>query len=243
MMLAQVSLPGFLKESVGLFDVIQKGGLLMWPILGCSIVGLAVFTERMLYFRRNRMAVGEFLTGILNLLRRRHYLEALERCEEGQGPIKRVVQTAILKRNLPPLELREVVKEVAQLRVPRLEANLSLLATVGYISPLLGLLGTVIGMIEAFIQISRSSGTAPVGDLAGGIWTALITTAAGLVVAIPCYVAYNYLVTVVQSMVADMERAGIEVIHVLTEPSAQDVIVRMEADPDAKHGGPTSKSA
>jgi biopolymer transport protein ExbB len=114
------------------------------------------------------------------------------------------------------------------------------LATVGYISPLLGLLGTVMGMIEAFIQISRSSGTAPVGDLAGGIWTALITTAAGLVVAIPCYVAYNYLVTVMQSMIADMERAGIEVIHVLTEPSAQDVIVRM----DGEQSGPAaSKTA
>jgi biopolymer transport protein ExbB len=227
-MLAQVvSMPAFLEESVGLFDVMKKGGLLMWPILACSMVGVAVVVERLLYFRKSQMPVNEFLTGILNLLRRRHYLEALERCEEGHGPIVRVVQTAILKRNLPPLELREIVKEVAQLQVPRLEANLPILATVGHISPLLGLLGTVMGMIEAFIQIQRTSGTAPVGDLAAGIWTALVTTGAGLVVAIPCYVAYNYLVSRLQAQLADMERAGVEVIHVLTEPQGKDVIVPM----------------
>jgi biopolymer transport protein ExbB len=222
-MLAQVS-PSLLQESVGLFDVMQKGGPLMWLILLCSVLGAGVFVERLLYYHRSRMNAAEFLAGTLNLLRRKSYLEALERCEDGHGPVVRVVQTAILKRNLPPSDLREVVREISQLQVPRLEANLPILATVGHVAPLLGLLGTVTGMIQAFIEISRSSGAAPVGDLAAGIWTALITTAAGLMVAIPCYVAYNYLVSRVQAIMGDMERAAIEVIHVLTDPTAKDII-------------------
>lgn len=193
----------------------------MWLIFGCSVLGIGVFVERALYYYRSHLRVSEYLVGILNLVRKQSYLEALERCEEGYGPVKIVVQRAILSRHLPPNELREVVREVAQLQVPKLESNLPILATIGYVAPLLGLLGTVMGMIEAFMQINQKSGAAGVSDLAGGIWTALITTAAGLVVAIPCYVAYNYLVTRCHHLMSDMERAGIELIHVLTEPASK----------------------
>lgn len=223
-MFAQIPLSIDLQENVGLFDVMQRGGTLMWFILACSVLGVAVFVERLIYFRRAQLKVAEFLAGIHGLLRRRNFIEALERCEEGHGPVVRVVQTAILKRNLPPTELREVVREVAQLQVPRLETNLTILSTISAIAPLLGLLGTVTGMIQAFWKINRTNGTAPIGDLAGGIESALITTAAGLVVAIPCYVAYNYLVSRLNAILADMERAGIEVIHVLTEPAPKEII-------------------
>lgn len=206
------------QESVGLFNVMQKGGPLMWFILLASIIAVAVFIERFFYYQRCHLHVNEFLVGIVSLLRKQNYLEALERCEEGFGPVARVAQTAILRRHLAPSDLRDVVREVAQLQVPQLEANLPLLATVGYISPLLGLLGTVMGMIEAFLQVNKTGGAASVSDLAAGIWTALITTAGGLTVAIPCYVAYNYLVSRSNHIVNDMERTGIEVIHALTEP-------------------------
>ena len=102
-------------------------------------------------------------------------------------------------------------------QVPRLEKNLSILATVGYISPLLGLLGTVTGMIHVFQTVSGARGTVPVGELAGGVWEALLTTAGGLVVAIPAYVAYNYLASRMSSEVNDMERAGIEMVQILKE--------------------------
>ena len=223
-MFLQIDNSSFMTQSVGLFDIMQKGGSLMWLILGSSILAIGVFIERILYYYRSHLRVGEYLVGILNLVRKQNYLEALERCEEGYGPIKVVVQRAILSRNLSSSELREVVREVAQLQVPKLEANLPILATIGYVSPLLGLLGTVMGMIDAFIQINQKSGAAGVSDLAGGIWTALITTAAGLVVAIPCYVAYNYLVTRCHHLTNDMERAGIELIHALIEPPAKEVI-------------------
>ncbi|SDU29786.1 biopolymer transport protein ExbB [Verrucomicrobium sp. GAS474] len=203
-------------ETLGLFAVMQQGGPLMWPILACSVVTAAIFAERFLYYRRCRIAVPEFLSGIANLLRRGLHREALERCEEGYGPVSRVVRQAILARELPPTELREVVREVALLQQPRLETHLGVLAGIGQIAPLLGLLGTVTGMIDAFIEIGRAGGSTSVGELASGVWTALITAAAGLAVAIPSYAAYNFLVSRMNTILGDMERAGIETIHVLT---------------------------
>ncbi len=160
---------------------------------------------------------GSFLDGIASLVKEKRFQEALERCDEAHGPAIRVIQAGLLKRDMPLGDLRESLQEVAQLQVPRLEKNLPILATVGYVSPLLGLLGTVTGMIHVFQTVSGARGTVPVGELAGGIWEALLTTAAGLVVAIPAYVAYNYLASRMGSEVNDMERAGIEMIQILKE--------------------------
>jgi biopolymer transport protein ExbB len=212
------------QETMGPFRMIQHGGPLMGVLFVCSVVALGVFFERWFYYRRSRMNVSEFLSGVLALVRRQSYAEAISRCEEGHGPVVSVVRTAIYKRHLPPAELREVVREIAQLEIPNLEANISLLGTIGYAAPLLGLLGTVLGMISAFEQINRTNGTASVGELSQGIYLALITTAAGLVVAIPCYLAHNFLVAQVHAIVADMERAGIETIHTLTDLPRKDMI-------------------
>src|ERR1700678_2637797 len=212
------------EETISPFQMMQRGGPLMVVLFVCSVVALCVFIERMLYYKRSRMNVNEFLSGVLALVRRQSYAEAIARCEEGHGPIVSVVRTAIYKRHLPPAELREIVREIAQMEIPQLEANVSLLGTIGYVAPLLGLFGTVSGMIEAFVKISRTSGTASVGDLSQGIYTALITTAGGLVVAIPCYLMHNFLVAQVHSITADMERAGIETIHTLTDLPRKDTI-------------------
>lgn len=212
------------EEHVGLFRLMQGGGPLMFVLFVCSVVAVGVFVERMFYYKRCQMNVSEFLAGVLALLRRQSYVEAIARCDEGHGPVVTVVRTAIYKRHLPAAELREIVREIAQLEIPQLEANVSLLGTIGYLAPLLGLLGTVTGMIEAFVKINRTSGTASVGDLSQGIYTALITTAAGLVVAIPCYLAHNFLVAQVHGIVSDMERAGIETIHTLTDLPRKDTI-------------------
>src|SRR6202012_5383255 len=99
---AQAAAPDFAPETVGLFTILQKGGLLMWPILACSVIGIGVFAERMIYSRRCQINVAEFLLGIANLLRRGSHAEALERSEEGFGPVVRVVRQAILARDLPP---------------------------------------------------------------------------------------------------------------------------------------------
>jgi biopolymer transport protein ExbB len=221
--LAQVNVAP-VQENVGLFHVMQRGGWLMLLLFVCSVVAVGVFFERLSYYRRCQMNVSEFLAGVLALVRRQSYLEAIARCEEGHGPVVYVVRTAIYKRHLPADELREVVREIAQLEIPRLEANVSLLGTIGYVAPLLGLLGTVTGMMKAFGQINRMNGTASVADLSEGIWMALITTAAGLTVGIFCYIAHNFLVAQVHGLIADMERSGIETIHTLTDLPRKDMI-------------------
>ncbi len=187
----------------------------MWLILFCSILSVAVFFERLVYYHRCSVSVDEVLTGITKLVQKKKFREALDRCDDAYGPSVRVIQTAIIKRNLPRSEVKEIVQEVAQLEVPKLEANLGMLATVGQIAPLLGLLGTVTGMIDAFAQINQAMGTAPVSELADGIWEALITTAAGLGVAIPVHVAYNFLAARLNSVITDMERSGIEIIQAI----------------------------
>jgi biopolymer transport protein ExbB len=202
----------------GVLELIRLGGPIMWAIFFGSVISIGIFVERVLFYHRNSVAIDPFLAGLRNLIREGRYAEALERCDDVRGPAVRVIQAAILKRHLPKAEVREIVQEVGQMQVPRLEAHLSLLSTVGYVAPLLGLLGTVSGMIKAFKEINEAMGAAPIGDLAGGIWEALTTTAGGLVVAIPTYVAYNFLVSRMNGIMTDVERAGIEIVHLLYEP-------------------------
>jgi biopolymer transport protein ExbB len=205
------------REQVSLLYIMQKGGPILWLLLVLSVVGAAVFVERLWFYRRCGMPVGEFLAGITNLARRKQHTEALERCNEGYGPVVNVARSALLKRDYPPGELREIVKETAQLEVPRLEDNLVILSSIATIAPLLGLLGTVSGLIEVFSQMNQAPGAMPLGDLSSGVWSALVTTAAGIAVAIPAQLAYNYLVSRSQGLIFDMERAGIELVHTLTE--------------------------
>jgi biopolymer transport protein ExbB len=231
------------RETMSSWQMIQHGGWIMALLSFCSLIAVGVFIERMFYFKRSSMNVSEYLAGVLALVRRRSFSEAIVRCDEGHGPIVSVVRTAIYKRHLPPAELREVVREIAQLAIPDLEANISLLGTVGYIAPLLGLFGTVEGMIKAFEQINRTSGTASVAELSAGIYIALITSAAGLAVAIPCYLAHNFLVARAHAIIADMERAGIETIHTLTDlPQKDSVTVSFPAATD-KDGESKAKGA
>jgi biopolymer transport protein ExbB len=198
-------------------DYIQKGGMLMWPILVCSIIAIGVFAERFFYLHRASIQVGEFLKGLSNLIQRRNFAEALHESAGTPGPVARVIHAAILRHSSPRSELREIVQEAGQLEVPKLERFLGVLATLAFLAPLLGLLGTVSGMIDAFSTISSSGGYATVTELSRGVYKSLLTTAAGLVVATPTFVAYSYLSSRVNTILHEMERAGIEIVHLLTD--------------------------
>ena len=189
----------------------------MWPILVCSIISIAIFAERLLYLHRATIHVGEFLKGLSNLIRRRNFAEALHESAGTPGPVARVIHSAIIQHDAPRAELRDIVQEAAQLEVPKLERFLGVLATIAFLAPLLGFLGTVAGMIDAFGTIASSGGYATVTELSSGVYKSLLTTAAGLVVATPTFVAYSYLSSRVSNMMHDMERAGIEIVHMLTE--------------------------
>jgi biopolymer transport protein ExbB len=211
-----------------MIDYIQKGGLLMWPILVCSIIAIGVFAERLFYFHRATIHVGEFLQGLSNLVQRRNFAEALHECAGTPGPVARVIHAAIIRHDAPRSELRDIVQEAGQLEVPKLERFLGVLATLAYLAPLIGLLGTVSGMIEAFGLVSSNGGYATVAELSSGVYKSLLTTAAGLVVATPTFVGDSYLSSRVNALMHDMERAGIEVVHMLTDRSAGAEIISFE---------------
>src|SRR2546421_9203090 len=198
-----------------MIDYIQKGGLLMWPILVCSIISIAVFAERLFYFHRAAIHVGEFLQGLSNLVQRRSFAEALHECAGTPGPVARVIHAAIIRHDAPRTELKDIVQEAGQLEVPKLERNLALLSTIAFVTPLIGLLGTVTGLIEAFVTISSHSGFPNSTDISSGIYHSLLTTAAGLAVGIPSSVAYTYLSSRVNSLMHDMERGGIEIVNLI----------------------------
>jgi biopolymer transport protein ExbB len=218
-----------------MIDYMQKGGPLMWLILLCSAIAIGTFLERLLYFHRASINVDDFLHGLANLIRNRNFAEARVECQSTSVPVTRVIHAAIVRHHLPRAELREIVQEAGQMEVPRLERNLGILIAVGYIAPLIGLLGTVTGLIQAFVQLSANNGYATLADISGGIYQSLLTTAAGLVVAIPTILGYCYLSARLNALMHDMERAGIEVVNLLSETDGESSII--EFDPKSKAAG------
>jgi biopolymer transport protein ExbB len=203
-----------------MFDMVIRGGPVMLPIILCSVIALAIVIERVYHLYRARIDTRKFMDDIANVLRRNKIMEAIEMCDNTPGPIAHILKAGILKHDRPRQEIKEAIEEAGLYEVPRMEKNLTALSTIAHISPLLGLLGTVVGMVGCFQVIQqKSTSLNPVspGDLAGGIWQALITTVAGLSVAIPVYVAYNYLVSRVNNLILDMERSATDLINILTQ--------------------------
>jgi biopolymer transport protein ExbB len=190
---------------------------MLWLLLSLSAVAAVVFTERFLHYHRAQINSTEFLSGVRNVVRRENIVEAISICEATPGPVARLVKTAILNRERGREGVREALEEAGLVEVPRLEEKLTLLATIAQIAPLLGLLGTVLGFIQLFSALQSAGLYANVSVLAEGIWKALVCTAAGLAVAIPCYAGYNYLVSRVNAIVLDMEKAATEILNIVTE--------------------------
>lgn len=202
-----------------MWELIQKGGPMVYLIILSSVLAMGVVIERVYNLHKARIDSNKFMDGITNVLKRNKIIESIEMCNATPGPIAHIIKAGILKHDRSKPEIKEAVEEAAQMEIPRLERHLPILATIAHITPLLGLLGTVTGMIKSFqvIQQKALSGL-PVnpGDLAGGIWEALLATVAGLAVAIPTYVAYNYLTSQVDTLVYDMERSATDLVNLLS---------------------------
>jgi len=201
-----------------MLEFMHKGGPIMWVIFLCSVVALSVVMERLWQLRRAKIDTRKFMNDISNLLKRNKIMEAIDMCNRTPGPTPQVMKAGILKHDRSRPEIREAIEDAALGEIPLLEKNLPVLATIAHITPLLGLLGTVIGMLSCF-QIIEQKSTAlqPVNpkDLAGGIWQALLTTVFGLCVAIPTYVAYNYLVNRVNGFILGMEKSATDLVNLL----------------------------
>jgi len=188
-----------------MLELMQKGGVIMWVIALFSLIAAIIIIERLLYLRRIRTDEEKMINRLKSTLEKGHFDEALAICETNPSPITNLMRVGIEYREYPRETIREVILDAANQEVPKLEKHLPALGSISNIAPLLGLLGTVIGNIEAFGVLGKFGAVGDPGLLAKGISEALLTTAAGIVVAIPAVIFYNYLVSKVNHLIISLE--------------------------------------
>jgi biopolymer transport protein ExbB len=190
------------------FEMIYKAGPVMWVIIAAFLLAMVFFFEKVMQFHRDEIHTSELLRGLRNTLQRNAFVEALTLCDNTPGPIAKLLGAAILAFQNRE-DLRTAMDEVAIVEIPRLERYIHFIGTVGFVMPLLGFLGTVVGMTEVFEATRISSGMIP--ELADAMGGALMTTAAGLTGAVICYLGHNYLVARLNVILLDMEKAAMEI--------------------------------
>lgn len=205
--------------SMNAAEMILAGGPIMIPIVICSMIALGIVVAKLIYFANIQTDLHQLKRRIFDLVKANKFKEAVDVCDHDPSPVARILKAGVLHFGSSRGEIKEAMENVSVFEVAQLEKRFTALATIAHVTPLLGLLGTVTGMSGTFYTIQMQASTMnPVtpGDLAGGIWEALLTTVAGLMVAIPTYVAYNYLISRVNACILEMERAGSEFVDFLT---------------------------
>lgn len=196
-------------------SLLERGGPVMWVLLLLGALGLVLFVERMLYLHRGQIRSTEFLDGVKNILAQRRMAEALTVCEEAPGPVAAVVKAALLHSEDDEVRMRYAVQDAAVVELPALERRLGALAAIAHVAPLIGLLGTVLGMATTFQAFMEGGHYATAQALATGMWQALITAGSALALAIPAHLAHHLLYGRVRAIVRDVEWAGNEIMRYL----------------------------
>lgn len=191
------------------WNIVVEAGVTMWVILFCSVLAVFIFIGKWFQFHRAQVNVRELVSGLVNVLRRDGMIEALTLCDNTPGPVARIL-TAAIQAYQNEDDIRRAIDDAVLVELPLLESHINVLGTIAKVAPLLGLLGTVLGMQETFSAMRNSMA---LNDLSGGISTALLTTGAGLVLAIPCLIAYNYLVARLETFCIEMEKASSEILY------------------------------
>ena len=197
-----------------MLELVKAGGWLMWPILACSVIAMAIVVERLWIYRRRRVLPSNLVAQIWQLHQKNQLTAAHIQTVRNSSPLGRILAAGLVNRNHPREFMKEAIEEEGRQVVHELEHYLNTLGTIANISPLLGLLGTVIGMIKVFAAITPSGVGNPT-VLAGGISEALITTAAGLSVAIPAVIFHRYLSGKVNRIVLSMEEQALKMVEVM----------------------------
>jgi biopolymer transport protein ExbB len=205
---------------MNLFEIFLKGGIIMWFILFASVIGLAVVIDRYIVLRKAKINVPAFMVRIRGFLKKKDISSAVSYCMEEKSPVANIVRKGLKKYKLGHERVKEAIENAGSQEITKLEKGLTILASVSGIAPLLGFLGTVTGMITAFMTIQDLQGSANPSDLAGGIWEALLTTAFGLMVGIPALAFYNYFLNRVKKLVGDMEVVANDVVDFIQDTSA-----------------------
>ncbi len=197
---------------------IQKGGVVLALIILGSVIGVAIVLERFFYLRKVDKNARMVMERVREKLREGRIGEAIAVCENHPGPASNIVKAGLEHSDRGREDIEKAIQDAAKIEMPRLERFLPTLGTIVNVSPLLGLLGTVLGMIKSSMILSKS-GLTDLSGLIGGIAEALVTTAGGLIVAIPLLVAYNLLVAKVNSLVSYIEARTTELVLMLSDPS------------------------
>lgn len=193
------------EPSLSIWGMIVKGGWLMIPIFALSVIAVYIFFERYLLLRHYIKRNEEFIVKIKENILAGNSRAAINLCKEENTPMSRILIKGIVHKQLPANELRSVIENAANLEVSEMEKGLSTLATCSGMAPMIGFLGTVVGMVQAFYDMAIAGSNINITLLSRGIYTAMITTVAGLIVGIIAYFAYNTLTTIIDRIVNNME--------------------------------------
>jgi biopolymer transport protein ExbB len=191
-----------------MMNLTGNGGPIIWLLAACGAFAAIVFLERLFNLHRAQIAADDFLKGVYNILNRDNTVEAATICEEAPGPVARLALAAVLHHDDTLENIGRAIEDAGLEEIPRMERGLGWLATLARITPLIGLLGTVLGMMDMLLAANRSAPLVQSADLTGGLWAALSATALSLVISILAYAGYNLLVSRVESILLDMERSA-----------------------------------
>ncbi|HEY5689950.1 MAG TPA: MotA/TolQ/ExbB proton channel family protein [Cyclobacteriaceae bacterium] len=206
------------NEAISVWELAKEGGLMMIPIVLSSFIAVYVFVERVLTINKANKSPDAFISKIKELVLRGDISGAKLLCTQFDSPIARMIEKGVSRIGSPLKNIEASIENLAKIELFKLEKNLSILATISGAAPMMGFLGTVIGMVQAFISIAQEEGSVSPKLLSSGIYTAMVTTVAGLIVGIIAYLGYNYLVTRVSKVVHKMEYSSVEFIDLLQEP-------------------------
>jgi biopolymer transport protein ExbB len=205
-------------QSISVLDLAIQGGFMMVPIFILSVIAIYLFFERLMIINKANQSPEQFMNRVKESVLRGDINGAKLLCAQQDSPVGRMIQKGLSRIGSPLKNIEASIENVGKLEIFKLEKNLSSIATIAGAAPMMGFLGTVIGMVEAFIAIAQEEGSVSPKLLSSGIYTAMITTVAGLIVGILAYLAYNFLVTRVQKVIHKMEYTSIEFIDLLQEP-------------------------
>lgn len=205
-------------QAISVWELAKEGGLMMIPIVLSSFIAIYIFVERMLTINKANKSPDAFISRIKELVLRGDINGAKLLCTQFDSPIARMIEKGVTRIGSPLKTIEASIENLAKIELFKLEKNISILATISGAAPMMGFLGTVIGMVQAFISIAQEEGSVSPKLLSSGIYTAMVTTVAGLIVGIIAYLGYNYLVTRVSKVVHKMEYSSVEFIDLLQEP-------------------------
>ena len=213
------AVPTAVQQKLSLIDMASKGGFLMIVLLLLSIMAIYIFGNKYWLIRKAGKMDKNFMNDIHDLIHDGKINSALELCRQYDSPIARLVEKGIERIGRPLQDIQTAVENMGNVEVARLEKGLPMLATIAGGAPMIGFLGTVTGMIEAFFRMSTAGNNIDITLLSGGIYEAMVTTVGGLFVGIIAYFGYNFLTSQISNLVFKMERTTIEFIDMLHEPS------------------------